>query len=45
VNFSTLPDEPNALILTQAIEQKAYKSAAVIKEALREFIEKSGLAN
>jgi ankyrin repeat protein len=45
VNFATLPDDPKALILTQAIEQKAYKSATVIKEALQDYIEKSGLAN
>lgn len=44
VDFTTLPDNPDALILAQAIEQKAYKSASVIKEALNDYIQRRGLA-
>ncbi|MEG3765136.1 hypothetical protein [Alteromonas sp. 14N.309.X.WAT.G.H12] len=45
VDFTTLPDNPGALILAQAIEQKAYKSASVIKEALKDYIDRSNLVD
>ncbi|APD92483.1 MAG: hypothetical protein CBC55_03540 [Gammaproteobacteria bacterium TMED95] len=45
VGFATLPDNENSLILAQAIEQKAYKSASVIKEALNDYLKRSGIAD
>lgn len=40
VNFVLLPDDEEALILSEAMEQRAFKSAFVIKEALNASLEK-----
>jgi ankyrin repeat protein len=41
VNFITLPDNDDIFILAQALEQKAFKSAFILKEALISAVAKS----
>lgn len=39
VNFVTLPDNDEIFILSQALEQKSFKSAFILKEALSVYLE------
>ncbi len=41
VNFVSLPDDPKTLLLSEALAQKAFISAAMLKEALVEAVNSS----